>query len=146
MYTYKKIDLKDVDQLAVDYMNYFNRYEEASWTLENAKRRLRQLFNREDALGFLMMDKDLVIGFGVGVLTQFDDGLIFELSELLIYKAYQNKGNGSLLIQKLETHAKEQGAFRAQLFAFDDQEHTNFYQHKHQYSIAKNNLIWTKAL
>jgi hypothetical protein len=52
MYTYKKIDLKDVDQLAVDYMNYFNRYEEASWTLDNAKRRLRQLFNREDVLGF----------------------------------------------------------------------------------------------
>jgi len=136
----------DIDVLAPLYLEYFNTFEEAQWTIEKVNRRLRQLVVREDNLGLLLKEDETVIGFAVGQLVQFDDGIVFELNELFIAASYQSKGYGSYLLNAIENLAREHDAFRIQLLTGVDDRHHNFYNRKHGYSDGSNNIQKTKSL
>jgi GNAT superfamily N-acetyltransferase len=136
----------DIDNIAPLYLEYFNTFEEAQWTIPNVKRRLRQLILREDNLGLLLQDEHEIVGFAVGQLTQFDDGIVFELNELFIAASKQGKGLGSYLLTAIETLAKECGAFRIQLITGTDDRHHRFYNEKHGYFDGKNNVQKAKSL
>lgn len=146
MITFRKLIESDIEAIAREYVTYFNQIEGAKWTIELAKRRLSQLIVRFDVLGYILEEAGVDLGFAVGQFVQFDDGLVFELNELLIYLPYHNKGHGSRLLQKMESEAKLHGAFRIQLVAADDDLHNYFYLNKHGYLNAMNNLWRTKAL
>lgn len=141
-----KLSIKDIDFIVPSYIEYFNNYEEAQWTKQTVERRLKQLFVREDALGLFMKDNGVFIGFAVGQLMQFDDGLVFELNELFIDYKYQCKGYGSTLLKHIEEYAKDSGAFRIQLTTGQDKRHYNFYNTKHNYFDATNNIQKAKQL
>lgn len=143
---YTIITLKDLDLIESLYLNYFNKEEHASWTKETVKRKFKQFFNREDLIAYKINDGKNMIGFFIGQLVQFDDGLVFELLELLVFKAYQNKGYGSLLLEKAIKEAKETGAFLVQLTSSVDEVHHNFYNIKNGFSDAKNNVWKTKII
>lgn len=142
----RKLEVKDINKIAPFYVEYFNTNEGASWTEELAIKRLRQLIMREDNIGLLLEDDHQMIGFAVGQLTQFDDGIVFELNEILITGNYQRKGYGSKLLNAIELNAKAQGAFRIQLITGIDQEHHHFYNEMHGYSDGSNNIQKSKAL
>lgn len=146
MYEFRKLSIEDIESIIPEYMLYFNTVEEASWNKETARRRLRQLILKEDVIGFLLIEEKVAKGFAIGQLIQFDDGLVFELSEILIYKNYQHQGLGTVLVKKMEEEAKKQGAFRIQLTAFDDELRHNFYNKKLAYVDATNNKFKTKEL
>lgn len=146
MITFRKLIEGDIEAIAREYVTYFNQIEEANWTIEFARRRLSQLIVRYDALGFILEEAGIDLGFAIGQFVQFDDGLVFELNELLVYLPYHNKGHGSRLLQKMESEAKLQGAFRIQLVAVNDDLHNYFYLNKHGYQNATNNLWRTKSL
>lgn len=146
MYTTKKLEIADIDTIAPLYLEYFNTYEEAEWTLSKVQRRLRQQINRDDNLGLLLKEEENILGFVVGQLTQFSDGLVFELNELFIASAYQSQGYGSQLLQIIEALAKEHGAFRIQLITGADERHHHFYNQKHGYVDGTNNLQKAKSL
>ncbi|MFA5719812.1 MAG: GNAT family N-acetyltransferase [Acholeplasmataceae bacterium] len=141
---YTKFNLIDIDQIAPLYLNYFNEVENASWTLETVKRKFKQLLHREDVLAFKLENKCNIIGFFIGQLVQFDDGLVFELLELLVFKEHQNQGYGSMLLLKAIEDAKKEGAFMIQLTSAVDEEHYHFYNTKHGFSDATNNIWKTK--
>lgn len=146
MITYRKLEEHDLETIVPHYVAYFNQIEGASWTEALARRRLSQLIIRFDAFGFILEEDGHDRGFAIGQFVQFDDGVVFELNELLIYLPYQNKGHGSRLLKKIETEAHHHGAFRIQLVAADDDLHNYFYLNKHGYGNAHNNLWRTKAL
>jgi aminoglycoside 6'-N-acetyltransferase I len=146
MFSTTPLQSSDIDRIAPLYLEYFNTFEEAKWTIPNVKRRLRQLILREDNLGLLLKEDDDIVGFAVGQLTQFDDGIVFELNELFIAASRQGKGLGSYLLTAIEALAKECGAFRIQLITGTDDRHHRFYNEKHGYFDGKNNVQKAKGL
>lgn len=136
----------DLEHLAFLYQDYFNQVEEAAWTIPLAIRRLRQLFFREDNLAIVLEEKPEILGFAVGQLVQFDDGVVFELNELFVARLHQNKGHGSLLLKVIESMAKQHGAFRIQLITGVDERHRRFYNVMHGYGDGTNNVQKSKAL
>ncbi len=142
---FKDFKLEAIDFIAVLYKDYFNEEENASWTLDTAKRRLNQLLDRVDTIAFLLEKNSRIIGFFIGQLVQFDDGLVFELLELLVLKKDQNQGYGSILLKKAMTEALNQNAFMIQLTAIKDESHDYFYNIKHGFTDAKNN-IWKSRI
>ncbi len=141
-----KLTIADIDIISPSYMAYFNDHEGAKWTLANVRRRLGQLIDRVDTLGLIGKDGNDLVGFAVGQLEQFDDGLVFDLNELFVASEYQGKGNGSRLLGNIEELARKEGAFRIQLIAGNDARHRHFYNDMHGYEDAGNNLIKAKAL
>lgn len=146
METYRTFVETDIDRIAPLYVDYFNTMEGAVWTLDAAKRRMRQLFHREDQLSIILEEEVGILGFAVGQLTQFDDGLVFELHEIFVSRFAQNQGRGSRLLTEIEGLAKTQGAFRIQLIAAADLIHHRFYNERHGYADGTNNVQKTKAL
>lgn len=142
---YSKFNSEDIDKIAPLYLAYFNEVESAMWTLETATRKLRQLIHREDVIAYKLESHKELIGFYVGQLLQFDDGLVFELLELLVLREYQNQGFGSLLLNRAIEDAKQEGAFMIQLTSAVDEEHFHFYNTKHGFLDAKNNVWKTKT-
>lgn len=142
---YIKFKVSDISQVAPLYMNYFNEVENASWTLDTVKRKLMQLLNRVDVIACKLESKSDMIGFFIGQLVQFDDGLVFELLELLVFKEYQNQGYGSMLLNKAILDAKNKGAFMIQLTSAVDESHHHFYNAKHGFLNATNNVWKSKA-
>lgn len=136
----------DLDCLALLYQDYFNREESAAWTLPLVKRRLRQLFFRVDNLAIVLEEKTEILGFAVGQLVQFDDGVVFELNELFVARPHQSKGHGSHLLKTIESMARQHGAFRIQLIAAADRVHHRFYNEMHGYSDGTNNVQKSKSL
>mgnify|MGYP000894745298 FL=1 len=45
------------------YLNYFNKEENASWTLETVKRKFKQLFLRKDLIAYELVVEKNFIGF-----------------------------------------------------------------------------------
>ena len=142
----REIKLSDLDLIIDKYIEYFNNYEDSEWTNEKVQRKFKQLVNREDYLGLGIYKENEMIGFSVGALSQFDDGLICMLNELFMIKDYQSQGFGSKLITEFEKLAKEKGAFRIQLESANDGIHRRFYNEMHKYQDAQNNILKSKAL
>ncbi len=142
----KEITFADIKEIANDYLEYFNNYEGDHWNNDAVIRRLRQLTDRFDYFGLGMYDNTKIIGFCVGCLSQFDDGIIMHLNEIFIGKKYQSHGYGSKLLLAFEEQAKNLGAFRVQLEAVDDDIHHRFYNKYHQYQDTKTNVIKGKSI
>lgn len=140
------IDYDQLIEIRADYMDYFNHEEDATWNEEKLKRRFRQLTERFDYIGLGLYDKDKLLGFCIGALAQFDDGLIALVNEIFIGKNSQSKGYGSKLLKAFEEKAKALGAFRIQLEAANDDIHHRFYNLHHDYKDAKTNVLKSKAL
>jgi GNAT superfamily N-acetyltransferase len=142
----REIYFDDIKEIAKEYLNYFNHFEGADWHEKDVIRRLRQLTERFDYFGLGIYENGKMIGFCVGCLSQFDDGIIALLNEIFIIKSFQSKGYGSKLIKAFEDKAKSLGAFRIQLEAADDNIHRRFYNDYHQYKDTRSNIIKGKAL
>lgn len=141
----KKIGLEDILEISKDYLYYFNQVEGDGWGLESVERRLKQLVVRFDYFGLGIYINDKLIGFAVGNLSQFDDGLVAHLNEIFISRDFQSKGYGSKLLIAFEDQAKKLGAFRIQLEAADDDIHHRFYNDRHNFKDTRSNVIKGKA-
>lgn len=142
----REIDLKDLNNIKQEYMDYFNTYEEAEWTIQKVEKRFHQLVKRYDYVGIGCYDNNKLIGFAVGALSQFDDGIVTLLNELFIIKSYQSKGYGSKLLKEYERISKEKGAFLIQLESANDEIHRRFYNEIHDFKDASNNILKSKLL
>lgn len=142
----KDIGFNEIKEVHKAYMDYFNQYEGSNWCEEDIIRRFRQLTERFDYVGLGIYIDNKMIGFSVGSLSQFDDGIIGLLNEIFIIKDFQSKGYGSMLLRAFEDRVKGLGAFRIQLEAADDDIHHRFYNHYHQYKDTHSNLIKGKTL
>lgn len=142
----REINLIDIMTISDDYILYFNKYEESEWTEELVLRKFKQLIERYDYLGIGLYENDKMIGFAVGNLLQFDDGIISMLNELFVIKEYQSKGYGTYLLHEFEKLSKSKFAFRIQLESANDDIHHRFYNKKNEFKNASNNILKSKAL
>lgn len=142
----RSIDLNDLLLIKSEYIKYFNEDEDASWEDATLVRKFMQLTGRYDYLGLGLFNEQQMIGFAVGSLSQFDDGIIAILNEIFIIKTFQSKGLGTKLIKAFEREAKVKGAFRIQLECTNDDIHRHFYNTLNDYKDASNIISKTKAL
>lgn len=86
-----------------------------------------------------------MIGFAMGYFEQYDDGMVYDLVEIVIAHEYQNKNSGTLLMRELEKQVKALGGFMIQLVAINDILHNHFYA-KLGYSDCSNLILKSKVL
>jgi len=142
----KNIENKDLKSIEKEYLHYFNEYEDSEWDIPRVQRKFKQLTDRYDYCGLGLYENDKLIGFAIGVLSQFDDGIIAILNELFIIHEMQSKGYGSKLLKAFEEETKRRGAFRIQLESANDEIHHRFYNEMNEYQDTNNNIIKAKGL
>jgi ribosomal protein S18 acetylase RimI-like enzyme len=125
--SFKELNESNMEEAVKLFVDYFNTNEKASWTYENAFRRIHEAITKEDNVSFMILIHNKLIGFEMGYLEQYEDGLVFDLHEILIAKDFQRKGYGKALVTEAMRRAKEKGAFLCQLIAINDQAHDDFY-------------------
>ena len=135
-------NIEDIQKVIPMYIDYFNNIEGDKWSKETVNTRLSQMVNRQDYLGLkLVLDKK-IIGFALGSFEQFFNGKIFHLAEIFIDYNYQSKGYGKILMKELEKEAKNKGAFKLTLQAFNDEKRNKFYNN---IGYENNNNLVTKS-
>lgn len=135
----------DIVRVTPLYLEYFNNYEEGEWTEATVAKRLGQMLSREDSYGIVMEKEGGIAGFALGYFEQFDDGIAYDLIEIVVAAAYQNQGLGTEMMIALEKRVKEKGAFMISLQAVNDARHDRFYG-RLGYGNCKNFVIKVKLI
>lgn len=127
------------------YIEYYNRCEDAEWTEEKANKRIHQIVTIEDSYGLILEDNGETIGFVMGYFSQYDDGIVYDLNEIVIDRAFQGRGMGTVLLNELQKRVKERGAFLMQLTSVNDEMHHHFYA-KNGLKDCSNLLVKSKII
>lgn len=141
----KVLEISDIESLVPLYNEYYNVYEDGGWTDAATYRRIHQVVTREDSFGLTVQNKGGIIGFAMGYFEQYDDGMVYDLVEIVIAHAYQNKGIGTMLMRELEKQVRALGGFMVQMTAANDALHNHFYT-KLGYSDCSNLVLKSKIL
>lgn len=125
---YTPITEENIEKVATLYMNHYNQHSGGCWTYEKAYKRIHQMVTMEDSLCLMQEDdNDIPTGLVIGFLESYDDFTFYYLDEILIFREYQNKGYGGLLLQEVEHRVRERGAQMIELICPDDAHHMHFY-------------------
>ncbi len=139
----REMHLSDLPAVVPLYLSQYNGEEGGCWTWGRAEKRIRQILSMEDSFSLLLEDNHCAIGFAMGYFRQYDDITCYYLDEILIAPAYQNKGIGSVFLEKLENLVRQKGASCVELQAVNDASHERYYQ-KAGYHDAKNFVMKVK--
>ena len=139
---FTKENIKDIIPL---YIDYYNNVEDSGWTEETVLKCFNQRLSREDSYGLILTDRDCVAGFAIGYFEQYDDGITYNLIEIVIANEYQNQGLGNKLMNELAERVKSMGAMLISLQAVNDNKHDRFYSSL-GYGNCKNLVIKVKML
>ena len=142
---YRRMEEADIAVAAQLYVDYYNNHEDGEWTEETARKRIHQVWSREDSYCLLLEQEGRLIALAFGYMEQYDDCFAYDLVEIVVAAEYQNQGIGTAFMQELEARVKEQGAMLIQLDAVNDEFHEHFYG-KLGYGTAKNFVLKTKML
>lgn len=141
----REFNVQDIARVTPLYIAYFNEHDGDRWTEPIVVKRLGQMLNKEDSYGLLLEKDGEPAGFALGCFEQFYDGVVYNLTEILIAGAYQKQGLGTELMRELEKRVKEKGAFMISLLAVNDESHDRFYG-RLGYADASNLVIKVKQL
>lgn len=142
---YKILEKKDIDNIIPMYVDYYNNYEKCEWNKETTYKRISQVVTREDSLCFQLLNEDEVVGFAIGYFEQYDDGIAYDLIEIVIKHEYQNQKIGTAFMGMIESEVKSRGGFMVQLTAVNDEWHNHFYG-KLGYNDCNNLVLKSKIL
>lgn len=142
---YSVMKEQDIAKVIPLYIDYYNKHEGGCWTYETAYKRIHQVWSREDSYCLILEHAQDPIGFAMGYFEQYDDISAYDLIEIVVAAAYQNKGIGANFMAELEKRVKEMGAAIIQLQAVNDEMHEHFYEKLH-YKDAKNFVLKVKGL
>jgi len=126
--TYEIMKEENLQEAMRLYIDYYNTYEERTWSEETAYWRLHPLMTREWSLCLLMKEENMTLGFVVGYYEQYDDLFAYTLDEIVVHPAYQGKGYGKELMAEVERRVSLAGAAMIQLQSVDDDHHKSFYE------------------
>ena len=119
------------------YMDYYNGHEDGEWTEDTTYKRIHQVWSREDAYCRVLEENGAMLGFAMGYMEQYDDLVAYDLIEIVVAHAHQNKGIGTAFLLELERQVKAAGASMVQLEAVNDAMHEHYYS-KLGYRSARN--------
>ena len=142
---YKILQKKDIEKIITMYVDYYNNHEECEWNKETTYKRISQVVTKEDSLCFQLLKEDEVIGLAIGYFEQYDDGIVYDLIEIVIKYEYQNQKIGTTFMGMIESEVKSRGGFMVQLTAVNDEWHNHFYG-KLGYNNCNNLVLKSKIL
>ncbi len=135
----------DIDLVIPIYIDHYNNYEDGEWTYETTKKRIHQVWSREDSLCLLLKSGNEIIGFVMGYFEQYDDLKAYDLVEIVIAHKYQGHGIGTQFMGIIEDKVKSMGGAMIQLEAVNDEMHNRFYS-KLNYKDCTNLVLKSKWL
>ena len=142
---YKPLTVERIAEVIPLYIDYYNTVDGSEWTEETTYKRIHQIITREDAYGLVLEVDGAVTGFAMGYFSQYDDGIVYDLSEIIIARQAQRQGLGTIFMHELESRVKDAGAFLIQLQAVNDAMHEDFYR-KLGYGTCTNLVLKSKIL
>lgn len=142
---YRMMTEQDIPAAARFYMDYYNGYEDGEWTEETAYKRIHQVWSREDSYCLVLEEAETMRGFAMGYMEQYDDLIAYDLVEIVVDRAYQNRGIGTAFLLELERQVKAAGAAMVQLESVNDAMHEHYYG-KLGYRNARNLVLKSKFL
>ena len=134
-----KMDEENLRLVLNGFCEYYNMADGCSWTELKAWKYIDQRVTIKDSFSFILKEDGIAKGFELGHFHTYDDGITFDIDEIVIFREYQDKGLGGFFIDELCKMAKENGAFLVQLESVNDYRHLKFY--KSHGLMACNNLI-----
>jgi len=142
---YRMMEEADIESVLSLYIDYYNNHDGSCWTNETTYKRIHQVWSREDSYCLILEHDEAIAGFAMGYFEQYDDLIAYDLVEIVIAYAYQNKGLGTGFMLELERQVKSMGASMVQLQAVNDEMHNRFYG-KLQYKDSSNLILKSKCL
>ena len=125
---YVKLTEGNIEDVVLNYVNYYNNCEDGCWSYEKAYKRIHQVMTIEDSECFVQYDDGKMSGFVMGYYKEFDDLKAYFLEEIVIFEEYQNKGYGAAFIEELERVVKQNGVEHLELISVNDEHHMHFYK------------------
>ncbi|MCI9552691.1 MAG: GNAT family N-acetyltransferase [Acutalibacter sp.] len=121
------MSLSDAEAVLPLYIDYYNTCEEGQWTEDTAGQRIRQVLGMDGGWGLLLEEGNVPAGFAMGYFKPYDDLTSFVLEEIVITRARQGTGLGTLLLAEVERRVQVLGAAGVELSAVNDAVHHRFY-------------------
>ena len=81
----------------------------------------------------------------MGYIKEYDDLKSYFLEEIVVFKDFQDKGLGSLLINELERQLLDLDISMIELMSVNDTKHLHFYE-KFSFEKSNNLLVMSKFL
>lgn len=92
----------------VIYNNFLNLDKQEG--LKHTKDEIKRLLTSQSMVGFLVHDKDILVGYIVGEQINLNDGrLVFYITYIYTAKKYRNKGLGEKLVKYILQKVKKIG-------------------------------------
>ncbi|WP_322200322.1 GNAT family N-acetyltransferase [Acutalibacter intestini] len=126
-FSFREMGPEDAGAVVPLDIDYYNACEGGQWTEETAGRRIRQVLGMDGGWGLLLEEDGQPAGFVMGYFKPYDDLTSFVLEEIVISRARQGKGLGTLLLAEVERRVQELGASGVELSAVNDEVHHRFY-------------------
>lgn len=124
----REMKISDICKVINLYIDYYNQVENSCWTEKTAYKRLHQVLTIEDSYSLILEDdNNKTLGFLMGYFKQYDDIIGYTLEEIIIDFTEQNKGYGSILLEKIQEVAVKMGASCIELQSVNDKMHYHFY-------------------
>lgn len=140
------ITVETIEQCIELYISVFNSDPwNETWTYTSAKERLTDLLDTPKFLGFLLYEKDNLIGFIAGNSKKSYAGLTFYLAELCINNRIQGKGYGTKLLLSLEEELQKRDIQNIYLLTANGGAAETFYL-KNGYETNENRIVMRKNL
>ena len=98
------------------------------WTNERAQIRLQDFIDNKRFIGFTFWDNDTLVGAVFAHMNTFYRGDELFIDELFISTAHQRKGYGMLLMDTIETFAKENNCVNITLLTGRGKPSFDFYE------------------
>lgn len=136
---------KDLDIITSLYVRYYNENEDGTWTFEKAYKRIRQVLLTPDSYCLIQEINGLYTGFLMGYIKEYDDLKSYFLEEIVVFKDFQDKGLGSLLINELERQLLDLDVSMIELMSVNDTKHLHFYE-KFSFEKSTNLLVMSTFL
>ena len=136
-------DLHSISLLFVDVFSNppWDEYWEIDWAYE----RIDWLYNFQGFKGYVAKDGDRIIGAITGYYMPFQGKKGFKIEEFLIRVDYQNRGVGSLLLERLELSLRQDSYDFISLLTAKDSRAESFYT-KRNYQREHKIVLLNKEL
>lgn len=142
---YRMMEEKDFPDVVKLYIDYYNTQENGEWTELTARKRIHQVFSREDSFCMVLEEAGIILAFAMGYFEQYDDCSAYDLIEIVVAGGYQKQGIGTAFMKELEKRVKEAGAMLIQLESVNDSAHERFYG-RLGYQTASNLVLKSKII
>ena len=133
-----RVEQDNLTECEAVFINVFNNPPwNESWETEAVAQRLKDCYQTPGFYGLIVKIGDVIIGFAVGYIEQWDKSKNFYLKEICVVSEQQRCGIGKALMSALEENLKNEGVEKLYLHTARDTFAQSFYEKQGFYVSAK---------